>query len=185
MVGYFYDYIRNIIIFLLFTSFLQIIMPNDRYKNYIQLVLGMILIFIMIKPAKDLFKNFEKIDFNKSYEETFITEYDEQKYVEIHNEMVYGLFEENIKAQIEKIIGNKYKINSIEIKLEEDKYYNVVVTQINLILSKKEISKIYVRPFYETNENVEEATNVEENNIKKIISDFYNLNLDNIFITIT
>ncbi|MDE6357054.1 MAG: stage III sporulation protein AF, partial [Eubacteriales bacterium] len=105
MVGYFYDYIRNIIIFLLFTSFLQIIMPNDRYKNYIQLILGMVLIFIMVKPAKDLFKNFEKIDFSKSYEETFTAEYDEQKYVEIHNEMVYGLFEENIKAQIEKIIG--------------------------------------------------------------------------------
>lgn len=181
---YFYDYIRNIIIFLLFVSFIQIIMPNEKYKNYLQLVLGMILIFIMIKPAKDLFKNFQKIDLEKGYNETFLLEDNKEKYTKIHNDMVYNLLEENIKLQIEQIISDKYKINSIDIKLQEDKYYNVVITKIDLNLSKVE-DKIYVKPFSKQNINVEESNKIEENNIKKIISNFYNLSLDNIFITIT
>lgn len=182
---YFYDYIRNIIIFLLFISFLQIIMPNEKYRNYLQLVLGMILIFIMIKPAKDLIKNFQKIDFGSGYEETFTLKDEQEKYTELHNEMINNLLEENMKLQIEQIISDKYKINSIDIKLEEDKYYNVVVTEIKLVISKDEIKGIYVKPFSNKSGNVEEINKTEENNIKKIISDFYNLNLDNIFITIT
>lgn len=185
MTGYFYDYVRNIVIFLLFTSFLQIIMPSERFKNYIQLVLGMILIFIMLQPVKEILKKFEKLDFKNKYEQTFEAEYDEEKYLQIKNDLVSSMFKENIQSQIEKIIGDKYKVNSIDIKLGEDKYYNVIITEISLNLLKKEKSGIYVKPFNETNKNKNEFNDLEKNNIKKTISDFYNLNLDNIFITIT
>lgn len=185
MVGYFYDYIRNIIIFLLFTSFLQIIMPMQKYKNYIQLVFGLILIFIMIKPAKDIFKKFNKIDISKEYTQVFNPEINEEKYNKIQSELANNILNENIKFQIQKIIGDKYKINSIDIKLKEDKYFNVVVKEIKLDLSKEEKSGIYVKPFSKNNYENQNNYDFEKNNIKKIISDFYNLNLGNIFITIT
>ena len=44
------EYIRNIAIFLIFSSFITIISPGKKYEPYINLVLGIILIFIIITP---------------------------------------------------------------------------------------------------------------------------------------
>lgn len=184
MVNYFYDYIRNITIFLLFNSFLHIIMPTTKYKSYIQLVFGLILIFIMIKPAKDLFKKFDKVDIFKNYSQTFDNNLNEEEYVEIKNELINNILKENMKFQIQKIIGDKYEITSIDIKLEEDKYSNVIVNEIKLSLSKEKKS-VYVKPFSKNLNNEKDTYANEKNIIKKLISDFYNIKLDNIFITIT
>ena len=44
------DYIRNLAVFLVFASFIGIISPGKKYKAYIDLVLGIILIFVLTAP---------------------------------------------------------------------------------------------------------------------------------------
>jgi len=44
------DYIRNIAMFLIFSSFVGIIMPGEKYKQYVDLALGIILILVIIAP---------------------------------------------------------------------------------------------------------------------------------------
>jgi len=48
------EYVRNIAVFLLFTSFIGIIMPSGKYKGYVNLVLGFMLIFIVLAPLVNM-----------------------------------------------------------------------------------------------------------------------------------
>ncbi|MCL2573191.1 MAG: stage III sporulation protein AF [Defluviitaleaceae bacterium] len=44
------EYIRNLAVFLIFSSFITIISPGKKYEPYINMVLGIILIFIVVTP---------------------------------------------------------------------------------------------------------------------------------------
>lgn len=188
MMVHFYNYIREIILFIIFTSFIQVILPSTRYKSYIHLIFGMILIFIMIEPINSIYNNFKnfnisKIDYYKKEINT-LNNYNEEEYKLLKNNLLEDIFKENIKFQIEKIIDCKYKIEEIDIKIQEGKYQNLIITNINLKLIDRQ-NKIYVRSFNENEIKLEKFRNNNINDIKKLISDFYNLSIDNIFITIT
>lgn len=44
------EYIKNIVIYIILTGFVTIIMPNNSYRKYIGLVMGMMLVEIVIEP---------------------------------------------------------------------------------------------------------------------------------------
>ena len=49
------DYIRQISLYMIFDLFIGIIFTNQKYKKYISLISGLILILIMISPIKKIF----------------------------------------------------------------------------------------------------------------------------------
>ncbi len=49
------EYVKGIALFLIFSEYIGIILPNPKYKQYYNLVLGLILILIIIKPLIDLY----------------------------------------------------------------------------------------------------------------------------------
>ena len=185
MIDYFYDYIRNIILFLVFMSFIQVILPNNKYRSYINLVFGMILIFIMIQPINNIFNGINSIDslniFNKKDFE-INSNIDSEKYKDVQNQMVKNAFQDNIKAQVESILKNEYTIKEINLELYENKYEEINIDKIYLTLNKFN-KNIYINPFNE-DEYMQNIEKKEINNIKNLISDFYNMPNENIFITI-
>ena len=185
MIDYFYDYIRNIILFLVFMSFIQVILPNNKYRSYINLVFGMILIFIMIQPINNIFNETNSIDslniFNKKDFE-INSNIDSEKYKDVQNKMVKNAFQDNIKAQVESILKNEYTIKEISLELYENKYEEINIDKIYLTLNKFN-KNIYIKPFNE-DEIMQNIEKKEKNNIKNLISDFYNMPNENIFITI-
>ena len=176
MIDYFYDYIRNIILFLVFMSFIQVILPNNKYRSYINLVFGMILIFIMIKPIDSILNGINNVDSlnifnNQDFE--INSNIDSEKYKDIQNQMVKNAFQDNIKVQIESILKNEYVIKKINLELYENKYEEINIDKIYLTLN--EFNKnIYIKPFNE-DKNIENLEKKEINDIKKLISDFYNM----------
>lgn len=184
MVVYFYSYIKNIILFLIFMSFIQVILPNSKYRSYINLVFGMILIFIMISPLKIMFNNVKSIESFKVFNEDIEANIniDTKKYIDIQNKMVENAFKDNIKMQIQNILKDKYIVQEIDLKLSESKYKEINISQIELTLTKTK-KDIYVKPFNE-DKNIENMKNKEIDNIKNIICNFYNITIDSIFITI-
>ncbi len=186
MIDYFYSYIRNIILFLIFTSFIQVILPTNKYRSYINLILGMILVFIMIEPLNIIFDNAKNIEtltiFN---EEDFKvdSDIDSEKYLSIQNDMVKNAFEDNIKRHIDTILKDEYFISDIEVSLYENKYKELNIESIQLHITKNN-KNIYVKPFKE-DKDIEIQNKKEIENITKLISELYNLDKKNIFITIT
>ena len=181
MISYFYTYLKNVVLFLLFVTFLQTIIPTKKYANYIQLIFGIILIFIMLNPLKDFLTNFKKVDFDKFYDEIFDTykleDYNIEEYYEIKNEIVLNAYKDNIKNKLEKEIGNKYDINDIIIDLEKDKKDDIFIKKLNIYLNIQNTNS------YDAFDNEEIAK--DKQNVKNIVSNFYNIDIDNIFIEIT
>ncbi len=186
MVNYFYSYIRNIILFLIFMSFIQVILPTNKYRSYINLVFGIMLVFIMIQPLSIMFKNIKDLEsFPAFKEENFNVDnvINSKKYENVQNEMVKNAFKDNIKRQIETILEDTYYIKDINIELYENKYKEISIDKIHLSILKNDKS-IYVKPFKEDN-SINNKQQKEINDIKKSISKFYNIDSKNIFITIT
>ena len=48
------QYVRNLSIFILLMTFVGIVAPNTKYKNYINLVMGFVLMFLMVNPIVNL-----------------------------------------------------------------------------------------------------------------------------------
>lgn len=52
------SYIKNILLLVILAACVEIILPDDKYKKYINLVSGFILILIMILPIQNLSKKY-------------------------------------------------------------------------------------------------------------------------------
>lgn len=186
-----YYYVKKIIFFLVFTSFLQILFLNNNYKKYLQLVLNLILIFIMLDPLLDIYNSISKGNLDEYIQIAEEADFslDEDTYIEIQNQIVLDLFEENIRSQTQNIIGNGYTILDFDLTLVEDKNYQTVIKNMSISLSKESEKTVYVKPFsFSTNtaqdENYDNEYAEEIKNLKILISNFYNLSFENIFITI-
>ena len=185
MIDYFYNYIKNIIFFLIFMSFIQVILPTNKYRSYINLIFGMILVFIMIEPLNILFDNVKNIEAITIFNEDDFknNNIDINKYKNIQNEMVKSAFKDNIKKQIETILKDNYFIKDIEVSLYENKYDEINIQEIQLTLTSNN-KNIYVKPFKEDNDlKLKEQKEID--NIKNSISQYYNLNIENISIMLT
>ena len=182
MINYFYNYIKNIILFLIFMSFIQVILPNNKYRSYINLVFGMMLVLVMIKPLNFIFQNIKTVQALAIFNEEEINlnnDVNVDKYKNVQNQMFKTAFEQNIKNQIENMLQNKYTIKNIQIEFYESDYEQIMIDSITLDLTQSDKS-IYVKPFNEDNDKNKK----EIDNIKKLISKNYEINLNNIFINI-
>ncbi len=186
MIHYFYSYIKNIILFLIFMSFIQVILPSNKHRSYINLVFGMILIFIMIKPLNLLFfsiKNYEILPIFNENEIVINYDLDIKNYEDIQNKMIKNAFKENVKLQIETSLKNNYIIKDIDIDLYENKYSEINIDKIHVTL-KNNNKNIYVKPFNE-DKGIKDLENKEIINLKNLINKIYNIDVNNIYITLT
>ena len=128
MADFLRSWIMNITVIIIFVMFLDMIMPNNSMKRYINVVVGLLIIIVVIKPfvlVKDYAESFDnefleassfveqRVDQGKSAE---ISKFQQQKAVEI--------FENNMKGQIVKLVKNstksEYKDVSVDLELERN-----------------------------------------------------------------
>lgn len=193
MINSFSSYIKEIAFFLIFMIFIEIILPQSKYRNYINLVLGLLLIFIMIKPVNILLAKFNtSIDseiINKTIEiDKNAIEKEKQYYTEKQKELIFNNFNENLKKQLTSILNNYAYVNDVNFEID---YENLKINDIYVDISyeqKAEKEKfIRIKPVIINDDTLKDEKNEEDEkikNIKNIISDFYNLSVDNIHITV-
>lgn len=46
------EYIRNIAVYIILTGFISIILPDNTYRKYISLIIGVIFVAMVIEPLK-------------------------------------------------------------------------------------------------------------------------------------
>lgn len=147
-------WIINITVIIIFVMFLDTIMPNNSMKRYINVVVGLLIIIVVIKPfvlVKDYAGSFrngylETASFieQSSSEENIaeISKFQQQKAVEI--------FENNLKNQILKLakssIRPEYKEVSVDLELERnfesENFGNIKGITVNLSNDRKEVIEV-------------------------------------------
>ena len=71
--GIFREWIQNIVIFLLMTAMAGQLIPDEKYKKYIRLTMGLLLIMVILRPLtrlsgmdEEFYENFMKENFRIS-----------------------------------------------------------------------------------------------------------------------
>ena len=59
--GIFREWIQNVVLFLLFMSMINQIIPDEKYRKYVRLTMGLVLILVLLGPLSRLMKADEKM----------------------------------------------------------------------------------------------------------------------------
>lgn len=206
MLDLIYDWIKNIIIFLVLTTIITNLLGKSAYKKYINLITGIILLILVISPLFKLFQLEDSLDyfFSANY---LLAETKEinVKFDDMEDKQTQTIiieYKEKIKEQIEVILESEdLYIKSIAITIDEaydsltygqiktldiiTSYVRVKALEESKKIDKINIGKIKIGENNESDQtNVREILTPSEINVKKRLSDFYNMNPDNINISI-
>lgn len=158
-----FGYVRNIAFYIVFMNIILIIIPSNKYRGYIKTVLAFVLILIMIKPIDNLLeksngKGLEKIIDEYSVD---LTKKEFEQGSQRQKELIIKQFENDFLNQINSIIereDNNITAEKISISYLRENDNIIGIDNINIYIDK----------------------DCNKENIKNAISDFYNLNLNNI-----
>ena len=193
------EYIRNIAVFLIFSSFITIISPGKKYEPYINLVLGIILIFLITIPlagvinaiaggSGDFFS-----DATLQHERAVMARQIEDA-SQAQIDTILETYTQSLNQQLSRIVSGHgftlhYAAFEIETELQED--FGAILS-IRITISEDDaptplIRIDPVRIISAVNTRGEPApSEIGESpriiSLKNAISDFYNLSEDNIYI---
>lgn len=177
------DYFKLLIWMILFAIVIEMIFPDSSYRKYIKLVLGCILVYTLLTPIVSLIK-VDGADY-KDYVERY------EKLLE--NEEIIGDYEEQVakgqedleeayKHSIKTLIEQQVEVSVQDVNL---KTLNHEISRIDLVVGKKE-DHIHIGTIHigDKSHMVDGAEEQLKNKIKTCLCDFYNVQVQNIYITV-
>lgn len=179
------EYLQMIIWMLIFVLIIEMIFPDSAYRKYIKLILGCILVYTLAQPIIKIVKMDEN-----SYD-SYVKYY--QTYLQDSNDANQAFKEQ--KQNQETILKEYYK-NGIKELLEKEFNIKVVCTSIKIednMLSKIDVVvsdnidediKIGTIKIGDKSQTLEGDVEQLKNKIKTCLSDFYNVQVCNIYITV-
>ena len=157
MINYLSSWAEQIVLAVIIATIIELILPNSKNKKYVQMVIGIYILFNIISPViknKDIL-TFEEINLEKyasnSYEEVDQTSMDkrlEKIYLEELEQNIKAKFEDNeitiIKCTIDAELDTSKKnagIHLIKIKIKDPKNDELINKIKQEILEEYEISE--------------------------------------------
>jgi len=199
----FRDYVQNIATLLIFTSFLGIILPRGKYKGYVRLIAGLVVILAVVGPVMSFFSGRALDDFFVEAERQLGLDIAAQAMrsgMHFEDSMLRAVLDEH-RAGLEA--GMRTKISSLGYELEDARIYINetdesfgMIDELVLVLSKRNetadtsiirvdrvrIDRIGIGTNAPGNQGSDECDEI--NAIKNLLADFYNLSVTNIHIII-
>lgn len=196
----FLSYIKNISICIIFTAFVEMLLPNDNFKKYINLVLGFIIIIAILNPIKNFMSSADQIDFkvfsisSKINNDLLLNQKNIQNK---QKDLIISTYKQQLEQQIKKIISEQtdLEIENISIEVDEDFESDTFsqIQHIELYAQSQENAVKEEQMNIATVEKIIIGQNKEDKNsrdkelektLKTLISNFYKLNQDNIYIIV-
>lgn len=163
MIEFLSSWAKSLGLAIVIVSILEMLLPNNKNKKYIRMVMGIYIIFNIISPFiknQDIF-NIENIDIEKyALNETGGTQTSKEEVNQTSmNERIKDLYIEELEKDITKKLEEQgYKVNSCKVK-----------ATISEEESKTEIKEIKIN--VEKSENTEKTKQDEENVEDKLVTE--------------
>lgn len=152
------EWIKNIIVYMLFSSILYNMAPDKNYKKYIQFLSGIIMILIVLRPISFIF-SFDGGRELSAYADSL------NQFLEdggdVYGEGIYDYYDMSIERAVEENLKEK-DIYTENVSVTTDEKSNIL--RINIYISG------------------EDASSDTEKQIKNLISEVYNLDEDSIYV---
>lgn len=209
MVELFSNYIKNIAICIIFSAFITMLLPTNSFKKYVDIVLGFIIIIVVLSPLKNIiFKNNNSLELkifsNASQLENYSILNQKDIYEDNQRQLILSNYKQQIKQQISELVSQNINLNidNINIEIDEDFESNnfAKIKKIELYATENineptnNEEQIHIKPVEKVNiqenstdvykQNSDNRNYETEKKLESLISDFYKLNNDNIYIIV-
>lgn len=198
-----YEWVRNIVIYLILNTIIMNLLGSSSYKKYISIVSGMILLLIVVSPFLKLLNMDEILDYylNANIYQADVSDFqNELKLMEDkQKDVVFAGFEDRIREQVANILQDDgLYLYEMEVVVnrdgDSDSFGKIRSLSINAGYLEDEgipvhmidIERIVIsaNKCEDIKESIENLLSPLEIQIKKRLSDFYNMEQDNINISI-
>ena len=200
-------WIKNIVFYMLLNTVLMNLLGNSRYKKYVSIVSGLILVMIVISPLIKILHLDDELDYKIRSKEFAVETADFQNSLDImeknKTDLIFNEYKEKIKNQVGEIMESQglYLVDldiSINMDSEHEDFGEITSMSILAKDTKEDLESKSLKERIEIeevrisaiNHNQDEAQSqekiysAEEIAIKMKLSDFYNIETENINISI-
>lgn len=177
-------YFQYLIWMMVFVIIIEMIFPDSSYRKYIKLVLSCILIYTMLSPII----GFIKVDgqdyegYVKKYQQLLIADQTDEGSYEMalkkQQDYLRNMYEQSITAYVEGQF--EVKVQQVAVSWQEDALYEIALT----VGEKTENTRIGTIHIGDKSDSISGDEAVLKNKIKTCLSDFYNVQVCNIHITV-
>ena len=166
MVNFLSSWVKNLSLAIIVVSILEMLLPNNKTKKYVKMVMGLYILFSIISP---FIKNSDKLNFENIDVSSYINEELDTSNVEVNQESMDKRLKEIYIEELENDITKKlkekgYTIEYCKVDANISQENNDSgIKKITLKLDKKEETK--------TDENSKANENITETIENKIVSE--------------
>ncbi|KAB3537379.1 stage III sporulation protein AF [Alkaliphilus pronyensis] len=198
----FRQWIIRILSVIIFVTFVDIILPNSNYRRYINVVVGLLVMLIILKPLMGLMSEGMALGdgiLKNNNEIQLKTTQNRVNNLQLNNnESIIMLYKNNLKSQmqnrIEKQLG--FKVHDIHLEIEEENDNFGAINGLTIILDEnkeeqylnEEIEEVEVNVSISEDSNKFKSNSImlgnEGEEIKKDFSSFYEISEEKISISV-
>ncbi|MFW5891565.1 MAG: stage III sporulation protein AF [bacterium] len=162
------DWIKNLVFIILFTTFLEQLLPDSKMRGYVKVVMGFFVISILISPLFSIFNQnhnslYDTLLFQNNLKEVHWEEIqnDGEKLNEYNQSLIKEYYEEDIKEKVNNILNLEYpqKEKDIDVTLNKD----FQIDKIKIFLEQNGIEEVEIDPV-DIIEKKSEKTNESKGN---------------------
>ena len=195
----FFEYIRNITYYLMFATVVGIFAPAGKYRKFVSLVMGFVLLLLIVQPLAGFFDG-RDIPVTQWFAGVLpvasTVEYDSE-YAQWWEAQIRGSFEAQLESQVTRLLNaNGFAVHFAEFSYSTD---FSAITEVRVSVSREEIQdpndgrvpfiriqSPEIRPIRigEASQTQSEACPYEDR-VKNLISEFYNLPKSHIYVEVS
>lgn len=192
VISFISTWLKDIVVLFILISIAELIMPKGNMKKYINMAIGLLIIFTIISPIAKLLKlnfNLDQTVFN--YSKANIHEFKENNELYIQQEkQIEKIYKEKIANEVTRLIEEKTEYRVVDISLGiidkvdsygEIEYLNIIVGEGTQVILE---NKIYVEKVEPVKINRDlrntEVLNDEYEDLKDLICNSYLVDKDRI-----
>ncbi|TCU72782.1 stage III sporulation protein AF [Tissierella praeacuta] len=192
IISFISTWLKDIVVLFILISIAELIMPKGNMKKYINMVIGLLIIFTIISPFAKLLKlnfNFEQSVFNYSKPNTFKGIAHNEFYTQ-QEKQIEKVYKEKISNEISGLIEEKTDYRVVDIIVEiidgEENYGDIDYLDISISENDKSIdeNKIFIEKIksveIENNVSEQEILDTKYGELKELISASYSVDKNKI-----
>lgn len=190
IIAFLSSWLKDIVILFILISIAELVMPKGNMKKYINMVIGLLIIFTIISPFAKLIKmdlNLDKAVFN--YSRSSNSQEQKNNFYAEQEKQIEKVYKEKICREVKELIedNTEYKVldTQVEILNTEERYGEI--DYLNIIIGNKEDSdknKISIDKVIPVeinkDQNHKEVYEDSYENLKELIEKSYSVNKDKI-----
>ncbi|MDD2400703.1 MAG: stage III sporulation protein AF [Clostridia bacterium] len=185
------DMVRNVVVIILLTTFLDMILPSNSMQRFIKVIMGLFVLVSLLNPIINIIsedKDFETFtwQYNNLSKNNSVLE-QSKKLQEVNEKLLRQNYKQRIEGQMKTLVQLIKDVNKVEVQVKFDSTNNKdnpceQISKVTVIIGSKIEDKRLEPQFVETIkikvvEVKKEGENKEQSSIAKIENEQMNKNM--------